>query len=168
MMKNAIRALRCSDFPAKLACKKAALHRRFGPAVLTLALTSLSGGWATAQGGPGQTAPVLNPPAGLNRPALPDRRQPAGAGPGSVRTVPVDPAINRATPRINRNPAFREDLPPGPPLRASDRMTIPPQSTDSSRVTIVPNPAPCDPRNSTSRPVRIPESDDLAASPCRP
>lgn len=143
-------------------------HRIFFP--LLLALTSLPGGWVAAQGsGTGVAAPGLNPPpAGAGRLPLQDRAQPGNGGPSNAAPVPTDPAIVRPTRRINRNPAFREDLPPAPAPRESDRVTIPPQTTDSSRVTLVPHPGPCDPRNSSTRPVRIPESDNPAASPCAP
>ncbi|MDW5441263.1 hypothetical protein [Polaromonas sp. SM01] len=51
-------------------------------------------------------------------------------------------------PRINRNPAFRESLPPGP--------TLPPDVRD----TTVPAPGPDDPRDSSTRPVLPPGSRD--------
>ncbi|MES2687516.1 MAG: hypothetical protein V4706_11885 [Pseudomonadota bacterium] len=51
-------------------------------------------------------------------------------------------------PRINRNPAFRDGLPPAPPLPPSPRVTLPPTT------------GPCDPRDSTTRPVQPPASMD--------
>lgn len=45
-------------------------------------------------------------------------------------------------PRINRNPVFREGLPPAPQPPASPRDTLPPAA------------GPCDPRDSTTRPVQ--------------
>lgn len=51
-------------------------------------------------------------------------------------------------PRINRNPAFRANLPPGP--------ILPPDARD----TVVPAPGPDDPRDSSSRPVLPPGSTD--------
>ena len=144
------------------------MHHRIFFALL-LALTSLSGGWVAAQGsGAGVAAPGSIPPAGAARLPLQGRSQPGIGGPSHTAPVPTDPALVRPTRRINRNPAFREDLPPAPAARESERVTIPSQTTDSSRVTLVPHPAPCDPRNSTTRPVRIPESDNPAASPCAP
>ncbi len=144
------------------------MHRRTCSALLMFALAGLPAGWAAAQVGAGVAAPGLNPPTGAGRLPLQDRTQPGVGGPSNAAPVPTDPAIVRPTRRINRNPAFREDLPPAPAPRESERVTIPPQTTDSSRVTLVPHPAPCDPRNSTTRPVRIPESDNPAASPCAP
>ena len=141
-------------------------HRRFF--ALLLALTGLTGGWVAAQGSPGVGAPGLNPPVGAGRLPVEGRTQPGTGGLSNAAPVPTDPAIVRPTGRINRNPAFREDRPPAPAPRESERVTIPPQTTDSARVTLVPNPAPCDPRNSTTRPVRIPEGDNPAASLCAP
>jgi len=51
-------------------------------------------------------------------------------------------------PRINRNPVFREGLPPAPQPPASPRVTLPPAT------------GPCDPRDSTTRPVQPPASID--------
>ena len=53
-----------------------------------------------------------------------------------------------STPGINRNPAFREQLPPNP---------VPPPDP---RDTVVPSPAPGDPRDSDTRPVLPPASTD--------
>jgi len=51
-------------------------------------------------------------------------------------------------PFINRNPAWREQLPPDP---------VPPPDV---RDTVVPNPGPGDPRDSDTRPVQPPASTD--------
>lgn len=53
-----------------------------------------------------------------------------------------------AAPGINRNPVYREQLPPTP-LPAPD-----------VRDTVVPNPGPGDPRDSDTRPVQPPASTD--------
>ncbi|MDI1274942.1 hypothetical protein [Polaromonas sp.] len=52
------------------------------------------------------------------------------------------------TPGINRNPAYREQLPPNP---------VPPPD---ARDTVVPNPGPGDPRDSDTRPVSPPAVTD--------
>ncbi|MBA4328691.1 MAG: hypothetical protein C0428_10730 [Polaromonas sp.] len=58
-------------------------------------------------------------------------------------------AQNQApAPGINRNPAYREQLPPNP---------VPPSDP---RDTVVPNPGPGDPRDSDTRPVQPPASTD--------
>lgn len=51
-------------------------------------------------------------------------------------------------PGINRNPAYREQLPPNP---------VPPPDV---RDTVVPNPGPGDPRDSDTRPVLPPAATD--------
>ena len=140
------------------------MHRRLYLVVVTLALAS---GLAAAQGNVAVPAPRFGAPAEPGRQPLRAPPQAPVSGLNGVTVVP-NPAIVRPTPRINRNPAFREDLPPATAVLSNERMTIPPQTTDSSRVTLVPQPSPCDPRNSTTRPVRIPESDNPAASPCAP
>ena len=111
--------------------------------------------------------PRFNAPTQPQRPAPTTARQLPAERDGAATAAP-DPVIVRPAPRINRNPAFREALPPAPVPRDSDRATIPPQTSDSSRATLVPPAGPCDPRNSTTRPVRIPEGDNPAASPCAP
>ena len=120
---------------------------------------------ALALVGAGASAQIIGSP---RRVTVPAQTQPGSAlsnAAGQGNAAP-EQAIVRPERRINRNPAFREDRPPAPAPRDSDRATIPPQTTDSARVTLVPHPGPCDPRNSTTRPVRIPESDNPAASPC--
>ena len=64
-----------------------------------------------------------------------------GTGLAAAQAQPV-------TPGINRNPAYREQLPPDP---------VPPPDV---RDTVVPNPAPGDPRDSDTRPVLPPDSRD--------
>lgn len=56
-------------------------------------------------------------------------------------------------PGINRNPAYREQLPPNP---------VPPPDV---RDTVVPNPGPGDPRDSDTRPVLPPTSTDGRETP---
>lgn len=68
-----------------------------------------------------------------------------GAGLASAQTAPA--------PGINRNPAFREQLPPEP---------VPPPDV---RDTVVPNPGPNDPRDSDSRPTLPPTSRDGRDAP---
>lgn len=55
-------------------------------------------------------------------------------------------------PGINRNPAYREQLPPNP---------VPPPD---ARDTVVPNPGPGDPRDSDTRPVQPLASPEAPAS----
>ena len=64
-----------------------------------------------------------------------------GSGLAAAQTTPPAPGINR-------NPAFREQLPPNP---------VPPPDV---RDTVVPNPAPGDPRDSDTRPVLPPAATD--------
>lgn len=63
-------------------------------------------------------------------------------------TAGIASAQNAPAPGINRNPAFRAQLPPDP---------VPPPDV---RDTVVPNPGPNDPRDSDSRPVLPPASRD--------
>lgn len=58
-----------------------------------------------------------------------------------------------AAPGINRNPAYREQLPPNPVPPPDDRHTV------------VPNPGPGDPRDSDTRPVQPPASRDGRDAP---
>jgi hypothetical protein len=58
-----------------------------------------------------------------------------GSGVAAAQTSPPAPGINR-------NPAYREQLPPNP---------VPPPDV---RDTVVPNPGPGDPRDSDTRPVQ--------------
>jgi hypothetical protein len=59
-------------------------------------------------------------------------------------------------PGINRNPAYRDQLPPNP---------VPPPD---ARDTVVPNPGPGDPRDSDTRPVQPPASRDGRDAPLAP
>ena len=59
-------------------------------------------------------------------------------------------------PGINRNPAYRDQLPPNP---------VPPADP---RDTVVPNPGPGDPRDSDTRPVQPPASRDGRDAPVAP
>ncbi|MDO8440707.1 MAG: hypothetical protein Q7S97_05810 [Polaromonas sp.] len=89
--------------------------------------------------------------------------QPPGAPADLTQPLPEQGAAPVPGPRINRNPVFRQSLPPAPPLPLDPRDTVlpVPESSDPRATVIEPPPVP-DPRATTAPGVRLPASSPRA------